>query len=110
MGWADVFTRKVYRDLILENLSYCSLERGLYLYSYLIMSNHIHWVLQQKDGELSGQVLDFKKFMSKKLLKMILDNPHEIEHDPVGYTEGCPDGSNFRVDFLAPKERDYLEN
>jgi hypothetical protein len=29
--WADVFTRKVYRDLILENLSYCRAEKGLFL-------------------------------------------------------------------------------
>lgn len=77
VGWADVFTRKIYRDLILENLSYCRVEKGLYLYGYVIMSNHIHLVVQQKDGELSDWVRDFKKFTSKKLLKMILENPHE---------------------------------
>jgi REP element-mobilizing transposase RayT len=86
VGWADVFTRKVYRDLILENLSYCRLEKGLFLYGYVIMSNHIHLVVQQKDGKLSGWVRarlndlvgqDFKKFTSKKFLKMILENPQE---------------------------------
>ncbi|WP_246611455.1 transposase [Arthrospiribacter ruber] len=76
-GWADVFSRKVYRDFILENLAYCRKEKGLYLFGYVIMTNHIHLVVQQKDGNLSGWVRDFKKFTSKKLLKMVLENPQE---------------------------------
>ena len=48
VGWADVFSRKVYRDLILENLTYCRNEKGLYLFSYVIMTNHLHLVVQQK--------------------------------------------------------------
>jgi REP element-mobilizing transposase RayT len=77
VAWADVFTRKSYRDFILENLTYSRKEKGLYLYSYVIMSNHIHLVVQQNDEKLSDWVRDFKKFTSKKLLKMILENPYE---------------------------------
>ncbi|MDP2041692.1 MAG: transposase [Algoriphagus sp.] len=82
VGWADVFTRKNYRDFILENLTYSRKKKGLYLYGYVIMSNHVHLVVQQKDGKLSDWVRDFKKFTSKKLLKLILENPQEIEHGP----------------------------
>ncbi len=53
VGWADVFTRKAYRDFILENLTYSRTEKGLYLFGYVIMNNHIHLVVQQKDGKLS---------------------------------------------------------
>ncbi len=77
VGWADVFTRKVYQDFILENLTYCRKEKGLYLFGYVIMTNHLHLVVQQKDEKLSDWVRDFKKFSSKKLLKMILENPQE---------------------------------
>jgi hypothetical protein len=42
------------------------------------MSNHMHLVVQQKDGELADWVRDFKKFTSKKFLKMILENPQEM--------------------------------
>ncbi|MCH7399865.1 transposase [Belliella sp. DSM 107340] len=77
VGWADVFTRKRYRDFILENLTYCRKSKGLYLFGYVIMSNHIHLLVQQKDGRLSDWVRDFKKFTSKKLIKMILENPDE---------------------------------
>jgi REP element-mobilizing transposase RayT len=77
VGWADVFTRKTYCDFILENLTYSRKEKGLYLYGYVIMSNHMHLVVQQKDGKLSNWVRDFKKFTSKRLLKLILENPQE---------------------------------
>jgi REP element-mobilizing transposase RayT len=77
VGWADVFSRKVYRDFTIENLTYCRRKKGLYLFGYVIMTNHLHLVVQQKDGNLSGWVRDFKKFTSKKLLKMILENPQE---------------------------------
>ncbi|WP_339705255.1 transposase [Algoriphagus aquimarinus] len=81
VGWADVFSRKVYRDFILENLTYSRKEKGLYLYGYVIMSNHIHLVVQQKEGKLSEWVRDFKKFTSKKLLKLILENPQESRRE-----------------------------
>jgi hypothetical protein len=41
------------------------------------MTNHLHLVVQQKDGKLSDWVRDIKKFTSKKLLKMIMENPQE---------------------------------
>lgn len=39
------------------------------------MSNHVHLLVQQKDGKLSDWVRDFKKFTSNILLKLILENP-----------------------------------
>lgn len=65
VGWADVFTRKIYRDLILENLTYCKKEKGIYVFGYVIMSNHLHLIVQQRDGKLSDWICDFKKFTSK---------------------------------------------
>ena len=51
VGWADVFSRKVYRDFILENLAYCKKEKGLFLFGYVIMTNHLHLVVQQIDAK-----------------------------------------------------------
>lgn len=64
VGWADVYTRKIYRDLILENLTYCRNEKGIYVFGYGIMGNHLHLIVQQRDGKLSDWVRDFKKFTS----------------------------------------------
>lgn len=73
VGWADAFSRKLHRVLTLENLTFCRKEKGLFLFGYVIMSNHLHMVVQHKNGKLSECVRDFNKFTSKKLLKMILE-------------------------------------
>ena len=38
--WVDVFTRKEYKDIVIESLKHCQKERGLQIYSWCIMSNH----------------------------------------------------------------------
>lgn len=33
VGWVDLFTRKEYRDLVLDSMKYCQEHKGLILYS-----------------------------------------------------------------------------
>jgi putative transposase len=42
VGWIDIFSRKKYRDIIIESLRYCQENKGLKIYGYVIMTNHIH--------------------------------------------------------------------
>lgn len=65
VDWIDVFTRKTYKDVVIESLAYCIKEKGMLLYGYVIMSNHIHFIAQSKDGKLSDLIRDFKKFTAK---------------------------------------------
>ena len=69
--WVDVFTRKVYRDIIIESLKYCQQHKHLEIYGYVIMSNHIHLLVKSGIGNLSGALRDFKSFTSKQILKEI---------------------------------------
>ena len=68
VGWADVFSRKIYRDIIIDSFIYCRKNKGLLLYAYVVMTNHVHVVMQSKNSDLSGLVRDFKKFTSKQIL------------------------------------------
>ena len=43
VDWIDVFTRENYRKIIVENLNFCQKNKGLEIYGWVIMSNHIHW-------------------------------------------------------------------
>ncbi len=66
VDWIDVFTRKEYRDLVLENLTYCRLNKGLKLHGYVVMSNHIHLMVSSKEGyDLAGTLRDLKTYLSK---------------------------------------------
>lgn len=75
--WVDVFTRKEYRDLVLESLKYCQESKGLIVYAWCIMSNHLHLILGSKENNLSDILRDFKKFTSKALLEAISSNEKE---------------------------------
>ncbi len=75
VDWVDVFTRKNYRDIVIECLDFCIREKGMVLYGYVIMSNHIHMVVQSNNGELSYLIRDFKKFTATKILEKIQSEP-----------------------------------
>jgi len=69
--WVDIFTRRNYRDIIVDSLNYCIKNKQLLVYGYVIMSNHVHLIAQSNKGDLSGTIRDFKSFTSKEILKAI---------------------------------------
>ncbi|TDS20876.1 REP element-mobilizing transposase RayT [Maribacter caenipelagi] len=75
VDWVDVFTRKRYKDLLIENLGYCIKNKGMVIFGYVIMSNHIHLIIQSNDGKLSDLVRDFKKHTAKVILASIHEEP-----------------------------------
>lgn len=76
VSWVDVFSKNNYRDIVIESLKYCRREKGLLLYGYVIMTNHLHLIVKAKEGfKLSAIIRDFKKFTSKKCLEEIQNIP-----------------------------------
>ena len=71
VGWVDIFTRKEYRDIVIESFKYCQKHKGLNLFAYVIMSNHIHLLAQSELGDLSGLIRDFKSFTCKRFLEVV---------------------------------------
>jgi len=71
VDWIDVFSRKIHKDLIVDSLNYCIENKGLIVFGYVIMTNHIHLILQSENEELSSLIRDFKKFTSKALIQQI---------------------------------------
>jgi putative transposase len=79
--WVDVFTRKDYRDIVLDSIRHCQTEKGLLLHCWCIMSNHLHLIVSAKNSDLSDILRDFKKFTSKQIVKAIEENQHESRRD-----------------------------
>ena len=73
VGWIDVFTRAIYRDILIDSLKYCMEEKGLVVYGYDIMSNHIHLIARStsETQTLSDIIRDFKSFTAKAIKKKI---------------------------------------
>lgn len=79
--WVDVFTRKDYRDIVLDSIRFCQKEKGLLLHSWCIMSNHVHLIVSAKENNLSDILRDFKKFTSKQIITAIENNVAESRKD-----------------------------
>jgi REP element-mobilizing transposase RayT len=69
--WIDLFSRKSYRDIVIESLKYCQKEKGLEIFAWIIMSNHVHLIARSATADLSGTVRDFKKYTSKQIIQEI---------------------------------------
>jgi REP element-mobilizing transposase RayT len=80
VGWVDLFSRKIYRDIVIDSLAYCQKNKGLQIFAYVIMSNHIHMLAKSETGNLSGIIRDFKNFTSKKFIEL-LDDKSESRSD-----------------------------
>ncbi len=81
VGWIDVFTRPVYTNEIVESLKFCQRRKGLEIYAYVIMTNHLHLIARRVDGELADTIRDFKSFTAKRMLNLLLENPQESRKD-----------------------------
>ena len=75
VDWIDVFTRQSHRDCVIDCLNYCVAKKGMIVYGYVIMSNHIHMIVQSEEGKLSDLIRDFKKFTAKTILDKIQSEP-----------------------------------
>lgn len=71
INWVDIFTRKTYRDILINSLDYCRKNKGLQIWAYVIMSNHVHAILSAKENNLSDIIRDFKSFTANQILKEI---------------------------------------
>ena len=76
--WADIFTRPIYKDIIIESLRYCQKSKGLELFAYCVMSNHLHLIARAADDHnLSDIMRDFKKYTAKRIFENLHANPQE---------------------------------
>lgn len=71
IGWIDIFSRKRYRDIILESLRFCQKNKNLKIGAYVIMTNHIHLIWTASNNNLSDIMRDFKTYTSKAITKTI---------------------------------------
>ncbi|HNV82411.1 MAG TPA: transposase [Tenuifilaceae bacterium] len=71
VGWVDIFTRLDYCETVIESFKYSQKHKGLNLFAFVIMSNHIHLLAQSEVGDLSGFIRDFKSYTSKRFVEIM---------------------------------------
>ncbi len=101
--WVDVFTRKMYADIVVESLIFCKKEKGLKIHAWCIMSNHIHLIIStNENNNLSDVLRDFKKYTSSKIVKAIEQNEKESRRNWMLWifkSAGAKNGRNHVYQF-----------
>ena len=69
--WIDLFTRQIYRDIVIDSLSLSQKNKGLEVFAFVIMSNHIHIIVRSGAGKLSDTIREFKSFTAKQIWEAI---------------------------------------
>ncbi|MDG2195182.1 MAG: transposase [Polaribacter sp.] len=77
VNWIDVFIREVYFSCIINSLDYCRKNKGMEIYGYCLMPSHVHLIFRSELSLPSELIRDFKGFTSRKMLKIIKENPKE---------------------------------
>jgi len=69
VNWIPIFTRKPYFEILLDALQFCRQHKGLKLYAYVILDNHLHLVLA--GPQLAETIRDFKSYTAKRLIAQL---------------------------------------
>jgi putative transposase len=81
VDWVDVFIRPVYKQIIVDSLNFCIEKKGLKVFAWCLMTNHIHLIAEAKEGFMLSHIIrDLKKFTAVSCLKAI-EKEHESRKD-----------------------------
>ncbi len=72
--WIDLFTRPVYKDMIIDSLKFCQDKKGLVVNAYVIMPSHLHLIVRAGgEAGLSKILQSFKAHTAREILKYLKD-------------------------------------
>jgi REP element-mobilizing transposase RayT len=46
LDWVEIFKRPFYRHNLIDSLQYCQKEKGLIIYAWGFMTNHMHMMVE----------------------------------------------------------------
>jgi len=75
--WIDVFIRDHYCLTLVESLDFCRKNKGMEIYTWCIMPSHVHLIFRAKENNPGDLMKNLKTFTSKKLQRLISENPQE---------------------------------
>jgi putative transposase len=99
VGWVDFFTRREYRTIITESPSHCINAKGLDIYAWVIMTNHVHLIISSRDKKLEDIMRDHKRHTSEKLRTAIEEDVAESRREWIMalFSKAGSENSNNRV-------------
>ena len=110
--WTDVFTRDIYRDILLDSIRFCQNNQGLRVHAWVLMTNHLHMICSCKpENDIALVLRNMKSFTAMKLIDAIIKNPKESRMENILNAfelEGKKSTSNFRYKFWQHENHPIL--
>ena len=76
VDWVDVFIRPVYKQVIVHTLNHFIDSKGLAVYAWSLMTNHLHLLVQSRPGfEFTETIHQFGNFTNQKILEALETEP-----------------------------------
>ena len=76
VDWVDVFIRPVYKQVIVHTLNHFIESKGLVVYAWCLMSNHLHLLAQTSNGaSIADLEKEYNGFTTTKILEAIETEP-----------------------------------
>ena len=100
--WLDIFTRPGYKNILVDAINYCIKNKGLIVYGWGIMTNHVHMIIATEDEKLQDIIRDLKGFTSREIIKAISENQQESRREWLLWMmnrAGQKNGNNKKYQF-----------
>ena len=111
VGWIDIFTRTIYKEILLDSLRFCQKNQALNIHAWVLMTNHLHLICSAKDGNLGLVIKNMKSFTALKMIDCIINNHQESRKDwMLNYFEasGLNIKSNYKYQFWQHENQPVL--
>ena len=112
VGWTDIFTREMYKTILLDSVRHCQQSQGLKIHAWVLMTNparmtgrtgiYIPFVVVKKGRDLGLIGRNIKSFTAMKLIDAVINNSKESRKEYLLHTfatEGKKSSSNFKHKF-----------
>ena len=109
VGWTDVFTREIYKTILLDSIRFCQTNQGLVIHAWVLMTNHLHTICSCKPGYDLGSIWrNSKSFTAMKLIDAIINNPKESRREGLLHVfEEAAKKSNSNLRFKFWEHENY---
>ena len=112
VGWTDIFTREMYKTILLDSIRYCQLNQGLKIHAWVLMTNHLHTICSCKEGKDLGLIWrNIKSYTAMKSINAIINNTKESRKEQllrIFEDAGKKSSSNFRYQFWQHENHPVL--
>lgn len=81
LEWKKLLTQDKYKDIIIESMRFLVKDKGVIIYGFVMMENHIHIIWQLQAGRKREDVQrDFLKYTAQQMKKeMLANHPEQIQ-------------------------------